>query len=172
MPNLLNNATIVSMCGQRLAALSKFMKARTAMTVGGEPMKLAEVTAIYQAALESRAALVPQRAALRKALAVRDGAEAARQAMEKKLRAWVVNEFGADSQEAQEFGFLPPKVGEKSAATKATAAEKSLATREARGTGGKRQKRRIKGTIVAPAAPDDPVSTATTATIAKSPPPL
>jgi hypothetical protein len=159
-----SNAKIVSTCGQRLAALKKYVKAKAAMTVGGQSMKLSDLVAAYQAAIDTRAALIPQRAAYDKALAARDSAETTRQATDKKLKAWVVNEFGADSTEAQEFGFLPPKVTEKSAETKATAVLKLRATREARGTRGKRQKEKIKGTIVAPAAPAEPAVTAPAAT--------
>jgi hypothetical protein len=165
-----NNAKIVSACGQRLLALKKFVKTKTAMTVSGETMKLADLTAIYQAGIDTRTQLVPQRAAYKKALAARDSAEVARQATDKKLRAWVVNEFGPDSIEADEFGFLPAKVGEKSAATKATAVLQSKATRVARGTRGKRQKKGIKGTIVVPAAPAVPAITAPAAPAAASAP--
>jgi hypothetical protein len=160
MPIIKNNAKVVSLCGQRLIALKKYMKTKTAMTVSGEQMKLADLTDVYQAAIDTRTALVPQRAAYDKALAARDSAEVMRQATDKKLKAWVVNAFGANSQEAQEFGFLPTKVTEKSADTKATAVEKALATRKARGTMGKNQKKHIKGTIVAPAAPAEPAITA------------
>ena len=163
-----NNAKIVSTCGQRLIALKKFVKTKTAMTVSGKQMKLADLTAIYQAAIDTRTALVPQRAAFEESLAARDSAEVLRRATDKALKAWVVNEFGANSQEAQEFGFLPTKIGEASAATKATAVEKSLATRVARGTKGKRQREKIKGTIVAPAAPAVPAITAPAATPAAS----
>jgi hypothetical protein len=163
-----NNAKVVSTCGQRLLALKKYAKAKTAMTVSGEQMKLADLIAIYQAAIDTRAALVPQRAAYEKALSDRDSAEVERFATDKKLKAWVVNEFGAGSQQAQEFGFLPPKIGAKSAATKATAVLKTLATREARGTRGKRQKEKIKGTITAPAAPADPATTTQAAAPAAS----
>ncbi len=40
------------------------------------------------------------------------------------------------------------------------AVQLSLATREARHTMGKKQKKDVKGTLVAPAAPADPASTA------------
>ena len=106
-----NSSKIVDTCGQRLIALKKYVKTKTAMTAGGEQTKLADLVAIYQAAIDTRTALVPQRAAFNKALAARDSAEVTRQATDKKLKAWVVNEFGADSQEAQEFGFLPTKIG-------------------------------------------------------------
>ena len=171
MSTIKNNAKIVSSCGQRLIALKKYVKAtKTAMTVSGESMKLADLTAIYQAAIDTRTALVPQRAAYEKALAARDSAEVTRQATDKKLKAWVVNQFGADSEEAQEFGFLPTKVGEKTAATKALAVQKVRATRAARGTMGKRQKEKIKGTIVAPAAPAEPAVTTQAAAPAASVP--
>jgi hypothetical protein len=163
-----DNAKIVSMCGQRLIALKKFVKTKTAMTVSGKPMKLSDLTAIYQAAIDTRTALVPQRAAFEKALTARDSAEVTRRATDKVLKAWVVNEFGADSSEAQEFGFPATKIAEKSAATKATAVEKSLATRAARGTMGKRQKEKIKGTIEAPAAPAVPAVTTQAAAPAAS----
>src|ERR1700733_10234731 len=150
MSTIKNNAKIVSSCGQRLIALKKYVKAtKTAMTVSGESMKLADLTAIYQAAIDTRTALVPQRAAYEKALAARDSAEVTRQATDKKLRAWVVNQFGADSEEAQEFGFLPTKVGEKTAATKALAVQKVRATRAARATMGTRHEEKTQGTIVA-----------------------
>ena len=163
-----NNAKVVSTCGQRLIALKKFVKTKTAITASGEQTKLADLVAVYQAAIDTRNALVPSRAAFDKALAARDSAEVARQATDKKLKAWVVNEFGAGSQEAQEFGFLPPKIRAKSADTKAIAVEKLRATRTARGTKGKRQREKIKGTIVAPAAPADPATTAPAASPAAS----
>ena len=86
-----------------------------------------------------------------------------RLATDKGLKAWVVSQFGADSQEAKEFGFLPAKSTPKSAATKAQAVAKSLATRQARHTMGRKQKKGIKGTVVAPAAPAVPATTVTVA---------
>ena len=86
------NAKIVSSCGQRLTALKKHVKAKAAMKVSGKQMKLANLIAIYQAAVDTRAALIPQRAAYDKALAARDGAEVSRKATDKALKVWVVNE--------------------------------------------------------------------------------
>jgi len=122
-------------------------------------MKPADLIANYQACIDTRAELVTQRAAFDKALAARDSAEVTRQAIDEGLKAWVTGAFGLNSAEAQEFGFAPRKLGTKSAATKATAAELSLATRRARGTRGKRQREKIKGTLPVPAAPAAPVTT-------------
>jgi hypothetical protein len=164
-----SNAKIVSTCGQRLAALKKYVKAKAAMTVGGDSMKLSDLVAAYQAAIDTRAALIPQQAAFKEALAARNGAEVTRKATDKKLKAWVENEFGASSTQAIEFGFQA-KVPQTSVETKAAAVLKLRATRAARGTKGKRQKEKIKGTIVVPSAPAAPAITAPAATPAASAP--
>src|ERR1700679_938141 len=104
MPIIENNDQIVSMTNQRLIALKKFVRAKTAMKVSGKQMKLADLTAIYQAAIDTRTALVPLRAGIEEALAARDSAEVSRRATDKALKAWVVNEFGPASTEAKEFG--------------------------------------------------------------------
>jgi hypothetical protein len=57
-----------------------------------------------------------------------------------------------------EFGFSPAKARKASVKTKANAADKAKATRQARGTMGKVQKKPIKGHPAAPATP--PATTA------------
>jgi hypothetical protein len=154
-----SNDRILALCAQRLVALSKFVTPTTPMSINGKPTTLANVIAIYQAAIDTRNALIAQRAALDKALVARHTADVTRLATDRGLRAWVDSAFGPASSEATEFGFVlaPPKP--KSAATKATAVEKTLATRAARGTKGKRQKAKIHGTIPAPTAPAAPATT-------------
>ena len=76
MSMIQNNAKIVSTLGQRLAALNKFVTAKTQMSINGKPMKFADVIAIYQAAIDTRTALIEHRAAFDQALAARDSAEA------------------------------------------------------------------------------------------------
>ena len=163
-----NNASIVATCNQRLKGLALYVKTKTVMPINGQQMKPAEVIGAYQACIDTRSELVTHRAAFDKALAARDTAEETRVALDKGLRAWITGTFGANSQEAQEFGFLPSKIGTKSAATKAKAVEQTLATREARGTMGKRQKEKIKGVITTPAAPAVPAITAPAAPPAAS----
>ena len=131
---------------------------------------LSDVTGIYQAAIDTRTALLEQRTAYEKALEARDSAEATRLATDKGLKAWVTGQYGAESQAALQFGFLTPKIGAKTAATKAEAVVKVLATRKARMTMGKRQTEKIKGTIVVLAAPAVPAVTAPAAAPAASAP--
>jgi hypothetical protein len=165
-----NNAKVVATCTQRLAALAKYVRTKTAMTVDGKPYKLSDVTDIYQTCVDTRSALHVKRAEYDKALDARDSAEVERQAFDKGFKAWVMSQFGADSQEALEFGFAPAKVGVKTTETKLNAVKQSLATREARGTRGKRQKEKIKGTVRFPAVPAAPATIATAAPPAASAP--
>jgi len=164
-----NNAQVIAACNQRITALKKHVTTTKAtMMIGGEAMKLADVLAVYQEAIDTRGALVAERAAYEKALTERDDADAARLALDEGLRGWVGGQFGYRGAESQEFGFLPRKVRVKSAQTKADAVVKAKATREARGTKGSRQKADIKGTIDAPAGPAAPATTTTAAAPAAS----
>jgi hypothetical protein len=155
-----NNAKVIETCGQRLKALKKHVTATKAtMSIAGKPMKLADVIAVYQNAVDTRTALIEERASFDKALTARDDAEVSRLAMDAGLKSWVASQFGPSSLEAQEFGFVPRRVTAPSVETKALAAKKGKATRNARGTKGKRQKALIKGTVVAPAVPAEPAVT-------------
>ena len=57
MSNERNNAQIVSASGQRITALNKYVKAKTVMGINGQQLKSADVIAIYQASIDTRAAL-------------------------------------------------------------------------------------------------------------------
>jgi hypothetical protein len=155
-----NQKTVLGTCTQRQLALNKHGKAKTPMSINGEQLKLADVIGIYQASLDILAEVSTKRAELETALTNRATIEAKRRATDTGLRAWVTGEFGPDSQQARDFGFLPKKTTAKTAETKHTAVLKMKATRDARHTMGKKQKQKIKGTIVAPAAPAAPAPTA------------
>jgi hypothetical protein len=165
-----NNAKIVSTCTQRIKALTELVKPKTEISIEGQSFKLADLIAIYQDAIDTRTALVKSRAALDADLTARDSAEVTRRTTDVGLKSWVASKFGAKSTEAQEFGFTRTNPLVKTAATKAVAVEKMLATRKARGTRGKRQKEKIKGTVVVPAAPAVPAVTAPAAASAPSAP--
>ena len=77
------------------------------------------------------------------------------------LKRTVLGQFG-DTQDASstlaDFGYAPPKVTEKSSATKAAAAEQGRATRAARHTMGSKQKLQVKGTVTPASPPATPAS--------------
>src|SRR5450755_1641947 len=111
-----NNDSVVSTCNRRITALGKLVKAKTPVKINAQLMKLSDVLGVYQTCIDTRAELDSLRASFNKALVARDAAEATRQSTDEGLKAWVLNEFGASSAEAQELGFLPRKIGAKSAA--------------------------------------------------------
>ena len=67
------------------------------------------------------------------------------------VRGIVQARFGKQGPQVLQFGFTPVKTAVRTAASKAAAAEKAVATRRARGTVGKTAKAAIKGTV--PAVP-------------------
>jgi len=126
-------------------------------------MKPPALVKLYQKSLKARGDVAAGQAAHKGALTARDAAEADRLAADENLKAWVLGRFGAGSVEAGEFGFAPRKAPTVSAATRAHAVEQNKATREARGTVGRKKKLAIKGVIptsTAPAAPATPSVTA------------
>jgi hypothetical protein len=155
------NAIVVDKCTQRLTALEAYVPAKAHIAIDGVSHTAAEVTAIYQTCLDTRASLATKRAEVKKAMAERARAESARRAADRALKPWVVNEFGASSKEALDFGFPPPKVAVRTPEEKALAVKKAIATREARHTKGPKAKLAIKGAAVAPTAPAAPASNGT-----------
>jgi hypothetical protein len=152
MPGRPNNATVVDACTQRLRALASYVDGKATIAINGRKLALAEVRAIFEESLDSRAELARQRAVVKAAMARRAKAEAARREAERALKAWVGNEFGIASKEAIDFGYPPAKKPEISVEAKALAVARRQATREARRTMGRRQKEGIRGTIAVAAS--------------------
>ena len=147
-----NRSKIVAECNIRVLALRKHVDPQAAIPIGGTTHTGTGVIEVYQGMIDAQTAVDSLRAQLAAALAARDRAHAARGRADGALRAWVVNTFGENSQQAHDFGFPPPKQRVISAETKARAVEKLRATRAARHTTGKRQKARIKGVVEQQAA--------------------
>jgi hypothetical protein len=144
-----NNDKNISICNERLAALAKFTSAADVVLVDGVSFTQPQVVAAYQSPLDARKAVTGARAAENVAVKKRQAADAERRKVDIGLRAFVVNKFGANSSEAQEFGFAKKPAKQPKVAAKAVAVEKAAATKKARGILGKKARRAIK----APPAP-------------------
>jgi hypothetical protein len=72
--------------------------------------------------------------------------------LRKGLQQYVASRYGADSAKMAEFGFTPAKARKTKVSIKAGAADKAVATRKARHTMGKQQKKPIKGAAPTAAA--------------------
>jgi hypothetical protein len=152
-----NNATVIDSCTKRLAALKAYVKnSKAEIAINGVVHKAADVIAIYQGCLNSRATLSTKRAEVKQAMNDRADAEDQRLEADRALKPWVINQFGAGSQQAVDFGFPPAKKAVRNVENKTHAVALALATREARGTKGKKQKLAIKGTLPVPTVPAAP----------------
>jgi hypothetical protein len=169
MSNVKNNAVVVDACTKRLNALNAYVDGKAQIAINGKKLKASQVVAIYQSCLDSRASLATKHAETKAAMAARTSAEQARVSADRAVKAWVINEFGVGSQQAIDFGFLPPKKATRTVESKVNAVALAKATRAARHTMGKKQKSLITGTITAPTAPADPVNTPAEASTASQP---
>jgi hypothetical protein len=157
MPDYESHAKIVDKCTQRLNALERNVTdPSTKIPMNGEQTALADVIAIYQRCLDTRAAVRELVGAIRVAMAARAEAEEARHRADRALKPWVANHFGEASREAHDFGFPPGRKGVMTAEQKARAVELGRATRAARHTMGKKERLAIRGTL----PPEAPIATA------------
>jgi hypothetical protein len=137
----INNNAIVSQDTQRIEVLQKYVTGgKTEIPVGGAMLKPADVIAVFQDDLDNRKEVTVTKAAYGAAVAKRAASELKRQVTDEALKGWVLNRFGETSIEAKEFGYAPRKRQAVTAEKRANAVKLNLATRQARGTVGKKQK--------------------------------
>jgi len=141
---------IVALCNDRKAGLQQFTKGVGSINVKGMPYKPAVLAAIYQKCIDTRTELAAIRAQEPAALEARDDADAVRKAVDASVLAWAVETYGPNSPQAKTFGYVAPNPAKPTVETRAEAVVKSRATRQARGTAGKKQKKKITGTPSTP----------------------
>jgi hypothetical protein len=145
-----NSNVILDTCTQRLNALNAHAPNNSkSIVLDGGHRKVSEVKAVYQASLSTRALLKQKRTELKAAVTAWRKAEKNRRATDKVLRPWVETTFGADSQTAHEFGFLPRKVGKPTVTTLYGAQVQAKATRTAHHTEGNKERSMVDGLLPA-----------------------
>jgi hypothetical protein len=116
-----------------------------------------QIKSILQADIDATNAIDATKAAWSKAVADGRVTRAEATAMLRALRSYLIATSGAGAVGLlADFGFLPPKPKKVAVKTKAAAVDKTLATRAARHTMGKNQKKEVKGAPAAAAAPPSP----------------
>jgi hypothetical protein len=118
--------------------------------VRGKLLNPAQLLAIFQASLDTQAAVSAKQAEYKGAMTDRDEAEELRQVADEAVKNWVLGLYGDGSAEANEFGYAARRKPTMSAEDRARAVEQNRATREARGTMGRRQKLKIRGIVPIP----------------------
>jgi hypothetical protein len=129
-----------------IAGLEKRWRAGDRLKLFGKAFIREELLALYRSQIEAIHAVHTARAALASAVAQERAIASRVQAQTPKLRVAVTNEFGFGPDVLADFGWTAPKKpGPKTAEAKRRGAEKLRATRKARQTMGKVQRRRVRG---------------------------
>jgi hypothetical protein len=158
----INRTTQQEQDRKMIAAAQTYLANQTAIVIAGVPYTLPEIVALIQHDVAVADAATNARAAF---LAAAAAAKAQRRTMKPfliGLKSYVENQF-TDPSTIAAFGFSPRKATAPSAATKALAVNKREATRQARHTLGKNQKKAIKGAVplAGPVASGTPAPPAT-----------
>lgn len=141
-----NSRLVKETADQKLVAgIQQFLMNLATMTVGSRQLTPAELAAIFQDRVASSQAVQTATASRAAAIKADRDKRAQTASLEKALKRLVQGMFSESPDTLAVFGLQPVKVGTKTVATKAAAVEKTLATRKARHTMGKRQKEEITG---------------------------
>jgi hypothetical protein len=132
----------------------------TAIVLGGVSTTQAALSATFQAAIQAQTDLDDARAVVAAKVQAQKAAVAAAIAAEELLHRYVEATYGPESPVLADFGFVPEKIAEKSAAVKAAATAKANATKKA--------KKAALAAVTSPAATPEPAQPAAPAAPAKS----
>jgi hypothetical protein len=129
-----------------LLAIDHNLPPQTSVTVAGTPYTRDALVASVQQDIDTADAATNAKTVFFNAAAAARERRAERKRFYRGLKAYVENQF-TDPNVIAEFGFAPQKTATPSAAAKLVATQKRAATRKARHTMGKNQKKGIKGDV-------------------------
>ncbi len=133
-----------------IGANKHFPNGSQQLQVGGATFTVTSLTALLQGFVDNRAAVEASQAATKAKVQAESVQAPAQLAVIRAFETFVRATFGSSADVLADFGLALPKAPvPRTAEEKAVAAAKGAATRAARGTKGKNQKKDIKGTITA-----------------------
>jgi hypothetical protein len=124
------------------------------------------LTQLVQSRVDAVNAVLAARASLAKAIGTYEALDTKVTPLVRGIRQYVINAYGEKAAELADFGFTPDKRATQTTEEKAAAAAKRMATREARGTTGKKAKSDVTGETVKLAALQAQVAAASSPTAA------
>lgn len=146
-----NRPTLKDRCSKALLGVDQVFAGLTSVKLKGITWTLADIKATLTGAIDAANASDKAKQQKVDAVANERKARASALALLSAMKAWVIGNSGTDaSGPLGELGFEPPKTRKVSVQTKATAQQKSAATRKARNTQGKVQRKQVKGTVTPP----------------------
>jgi len=157
--------TVVALAGQLLAGTKKHFSNVSSLTFGGGTFTPAQIEASLQTLSDLRSAVDAARAATKAKLADEQAQAPSLRTQMDAFVAFVKASFGNSPDVLADFGLAPKKArAPLTVAQKAAAAAKRKATRAARHTMGKVQKKSVKGTITTIVDSTSPTAPAPVAT--------
>jgi hypothetical protein len=141
-----NMSKLVTRYTTVIAGIQKDLSTVTNLVLLGVTYTPASLEALFQSWLAAAAAVAPAKAQWQAAVLAEHALRKTVQAVWTALEAYARNQYTATPATLTDFGFAPKKTVKKDPETLVAAAEKNRATRAARHTLGKDQKRDITGT--------------------------
>jgi hypothetical protein len=127
-----------------------YPNASATLQVGGTAYTVSALTQLMQSFVNARDAVEAAKAALKAAVQTEQSQSPSQSAVIRAFETVVRGTFGTQADVLADFGLAPPKARAPiTAEQKAVAVAKRAATRKARGTAGKNQKKAIKGDVKA-----------------------
>jgi hypothetical protein len=167
-----NRTTLQAHEQTALLGIDKYFGTAPSMLILGTTYTPPQAKKVLTDDLLAQAAAGARRADLRVAVGNAKETRAVAQNLLSGLKTLIVMTYGTKAANVlEDFGFPPAKQPKKAAKVKAVAVDKSLATRAARHTMGKKQKAKIKGVVTAPEAPPSPPAPAPAPAVSPGPAP-
>jgi hypothetical protein len=131
--------------------IDKHFGSATSVTMNGSAHTAAEMKSLLQSHIDSVGTADTAKATWQKAVKDERAARAQALALLRVLKAYLLGTYGPAAVDLlADFGVSAPKPRKVAVKTKATAVDKTLATRAARHTMGAKQKKQVKGTVTPP----------------------
>jgi hypothetical protein len=156
-PNAPNRAFTQAHDGQIIVGIRKNLQNVSSLATGGSTFTLVAIETLVQSRIDAAGAADVARARWLDAVAKYRALDTQATPVVRGLRRYVIDAFGENSPVLADFGFTPPRKTVLTPEQNVAKAKKAAATRKARGTMGKKEKLKIKGTVDT-AAPTSPAS--------------
>lgn len=130
-----------------IAGFKKHLSGLPSLNVAGQSMTPSQIVATLQARIDAFNAVTPAKGAFHAAVSNLKTTKASTKEFVSALVTMVKAMFSTQPDVLSDFGLTPRKKAAPSAQTKALAAQKNKATRQARGTVGPKKKLAIHGTL-------------------------
>jgi hypothetical protein len=155
----MNRSTVQAHDGQVIVGIKKDLQNVSSLPLAGSTYTLAALEQLIQSRIDAANKVAQAKANWSDATATYKALNTQLTPVIRGLRQYVINAFGQDSPLLADFGFTPPKKATLTSEQLVVRAAKADATRKARGTMGKKQKKAVKGTVTATvASPSTPAS--------------